>query len=246
MTGCSLKYQKLNDETCMLRQQLIELSRTVNELTRSVRPDSVFPNQQQNSSLVYAPATNRQTGEPKEPYFVGHTKPAFSFHIAKTSLSRMGIATDSPLPPSDPESLAASPRGPTPEPEAWPTETYLETDCLLSFSVEEVVRLIEVFQEEVESMYPLLSSAELAANAQSIMKFVRDPSEAAISGAKVGIRDVQTLKMAISTAIVIEARCKNDLSTKMVDSVEERVCRISGYPLLGLKELQLWTMLVIL
>ncbi|KAH8587357.1 hypothetical protein B0O99DRAFT_400740 [Bisporella sp. PMI_857] len=246
------KYQKLTDETYVLRQQLTALSRTVNELTRSVQPNSLFPTEQQNANPVYAPATSRQTGEPQEPYFVGHTNPAFSFRIARTSLSEMGIATDLPQPPSDPESLAASPRVSGSEQESWVTETCVETDdCLLNFSVEEVIRLIEVFQEEVESMYPLISSAELAANARSIMKFARDASRAvAFDGmnpprAKIGLRDVQMLKIAISTAIVIEARCKNDLSTKMVDSVEERVCRVSGYPILGLKELQLWTMLSI-
>ena len=109
----------------------------------------------------------------------------------------MGIATDAPLPPSGPESLAASPRGPTPEQESWPTETCLETDCLLNFAVEEVVRLIEVFHEEVGSVYPLLSSVELAENALGIIRFVRDLSEGAAfdgvspSKPKVEIRDVQ-------------------------------------------------------
>ncbi|PVH71918.1 fungal-specific transcription factor [Cadophora sp. DSE1049] len=247
----SSAYQKSLEETSSLREQVAALTRIVDEITRSGQSRSLVSKLQDNHNPVYAPATNQETGEPKESYFVGHTKPAFSLGIARTSLGQMGIATELPPLPSTPESLAASADLPTPKLKLSAAGSDLEKDCLLSISMEEVVRLIGVFEDEVESLYPLLSCKEMAVNAHLIMNFAKDPSKSTASEAgkfsrvNIGIRDVQMLKMVISTAIVTEARCKNDLSTKMVDEVEEGVCKISGYSFLGLKELQLWAMLSI-
>ncbi|KAH8723114.1 hypothetical protein GQ44DRAFT_741244 [Phaeosphaeriaceae sp. PMI808] len=236
----SSRYQHLIDEISILRQQVTELCSTVGQLTRFLQPEPLSPSRQHNRSHEYEPAERRGTGEPKEPHFVGHTRPAFSLGIARSSLTLMGIATNTLMPSSCPDSLAASPAS---EQEHWPAEAGLGSDCLLSFTILEI--------EDVESVYPFLSSDELAGNARGILNFVRSTSEGGASdklrpsGAKIGIRDVQALRLALSTVIVIEACSKSELSNNMVESIERDLCNISGYSTLGLKELQLWTMLSI-
>ncbi|OIW24790.1 hypothetical protein CONLIGDRAFT_106772 [Coniochaeta ligniaria NRRL 30616] len=248
-------YQQLSHQLSLLQQQVASLASSMRELTQPAfhaRADSaplVLPQQQ--ASPVYSTITRRERSSgPREPQFVGPTRSAFSFRIAETSLSRMGVAADLGPPPSAPESAAGSPRRPCSELDPGLGSALLRADSdfdpLLSFSPHEILRLLDVFQEEVDSVYPFLQINELAANIPQILDFVRHPeagtSQPHINEARQ--KDAHILKVAIATAIVIEAHGRNAQSTELVDSVESRSNMISRVNV-DLKEVQTAMMLSI-
>jgi hypothetical protein len=107
-----------------------------------------------------------------------------------------------------------------------------------------------VFQEEVESVYPCIDSGYLAANAPKILEYGRN-SETALQSDMApeprqfdfSYKDFQLAKVALATAIVIEAHGKRENSTQMVESVERSVSRISK-PAGDVKDLQILIVLV--
>ncbi|GKT61574.1 fungal specific transcription factor [Colletotrichum tofieldiae] len=78
----------------------------------------------------------------------------------------MGISAQDPVTAAASESLAPT-RYPTPE-QSEPSRWALGTDVLLTISLEEFIRLLEVFEEEVEIVYPFIDTRELIANAIAI------------------------------------------------------------------------------
>lgn len=205
----------------------------------------------QHPSPHYIGSASQRLGEPREPQFVGPTRSAFSFNIAESSLARMGIPTDTSAPVSGAPSISASSREQTPELNSRSTAVEYEPDCLLAFSNGEVVRLLETYQEEVVSVHPFMDVKELVASAPHILHYVRITQQprAAIPGVdaigpKIGKKDVHILKLAIATAVIHESHGRNHLATKLVESVEPDVCRISNDTEVQLKDLQIMTMLV--
>lgn len=238
---CSLQLQKLSDEIAILRQQ-------VKDLAGSIRGAGVDGSHHALSPNYIRPSAKAQsTAEPREPQFVGPTRSAFSFRIAETSLTRMGFPTDVSVPMSGVGSPAASPRDQTPDVDLQPHSPQPPRDLLQDFALDEVARLLDVFQEEVESVYPFINTKELISNAPHILEYARARQHAMIDSPDsmgVGKKDVHILSIAVATGIVIEAHGNNDLSTKLVDSVELDVCRISRATEVDLQDLQIMTMLV--
>lgn len=115
-------------------------------------------------------------------------------------------------------------------------------------NLSEFARLIRVFQEEVESVYPCLDTNYLISNAPEVIRLgqlskdstqnITDRQDSCI-----GLKDLQLARIAIATAMVIEGHGKSDNSTAMVISVERSVMSILQ-PSSGLKDLQLLILLV--
>lgn len=246
----------LENEIGLLREEVAALTSAFKEVAgnhmlshnrgRSASENSPTP--------TYAPMEISRVLDPKAPQFVGHTGSAFSLNIAKTSLARMGIPTDSSALTSAPESPRARSEFPEcrdPPPAAPDAQSGRGTvDPLLSLPLEEIVRLLEVFHEEVDSVYPFVSSTAMAAATQDIINFVRGMTgtsgqqQPGITPGGVGLKDVWILKMALASAIVIEAHGKNELSQALLDSVEPELCRISHGHNVDLKKLQATTLMV--
>lgn len=111
-----------------------------------------------------------------------------------------------------------------------------------------MARLLGVFEEEVESVYPFIDIVELASRAQQILDFIRSGKSSTDEVREemqlpVNARDVEMAKVAISTALAVEAHGKSQLSATIAEAVERDVSRISS-PQVELKEIQLLTMLV--
>lgn len=248
----------LENEISLLREQVAALTSTLKEATgnhtwshstgRSVSENSPTP--------TYAPMAISRVLDPKAPQFVGHTGSAFSLNIAKTSLARMGIQTDSGASNSAPESPRARSESPEHQ-DLPPTGPHAQhepgaVDPLLSLPLEEIVRLLEVFHDEVDSVYPFVSSTAMAAATHDIIDFVRGRAgtpaqqQSDLTSGAVGLKDVWILKMALASAIVIEAHGKNDLSQALLDSVEPDLCRISHGHDVDLRKLQATTLMVII
>lgn len=177
---------------------------------------------------------------PKEAGFVGPTRSAFSIEIGERSLTRMGIPTyDEANGVSDPQS---------PESSSANAEDTLNVDFWQRCTVDEVHRLISIFEEEVGVVYPCFESTSLASQAAHILRWgrrgeVEDAPSPEVTNKEFGLKDFQLAKVAIATAIVTEEQGKNDHSNVMVESVERSVSRILK-PASNLKDLQLLAALV--
>lgn len=187
------------------------------------------------------PTVRRRGAIPEQPCFVGPTRSAYSIQIGERSLTQMGIPRFEQLPASVPPSRVGSPK-------LHSATATLDEAFWQRCDAHEVARLLSVFQEEVESVYPCIDTDYLVVWAGDLLTWGRfreeipmtdvDPKSEAVT-----FKDFQLAKVAIATAIVIEAHGKNENSTLMVESVERRVSRIMK-PTCDLKDLQLLAILV--
>ncbi|CAI0642855.1 unnamed protein product [Colletotrichum noveboracense] len=241
----SLPNDVIMDEISMLREQVASLANTVGRLAsdKSRQTSSNSPSSQRHMSIH--DTSSPQVQEPKQPQFVGPTRSAFSLKVAETSLTRMGISAQTPLPSGVCESLAPT-RYPTPE-QSEPALSVPGTDVLLTMPLDEVVRLLEVFQEEVETVYPFLDTGELVSKAAEIRCFIEDsPDRPATAGPPaVDIKDVILAKVAIATSIVVEAHGKNHASNKLVEPLKHLIYQLSIDAQADLKVIQIMTMISI-
>lgn len=109
-----------------------------------------------------------------------------------------------------------------------------DTDVLMTLGAGEIQRLLEVFNEEVQSVYPFVDVAQLS---EKVVSVIESPEENTL-------KDVQAIKLAVATAVVVEAQGPTNISKRLLDDVEPVICRISGEAFIDLQELQLMIMLV--
>ncbi|OOQ90858.1 fungal specific transcription factor domain-containing protein [Penicillium brasilianum] len=242
-------YKQLSDDVASLRRELTALTATVKSLLERVPAQSSVADCRtpcaQPTCRVYNSTTSLRSGQPREPQFVGPTRSAFSFNIAETALTRMGILTDQHI--STAQSSNASSREPTPEPSLEvPAATFCsESDCLLSFSDVEVARLIGVYQEEVVCCHPILDTELLVLNFPHILQLARHPDRLEDISPKLDTKDVHMLRIVIATAITTEPQGKGELCDKLIAAVEQDVGSISSTSEVELKDIQIMAMLSI-
>lgn len=175
---------------------------------------------------------------PKQPQFVGPTRSAYSFEVGERSLTDMGIPSFDVPPPSRPQSAAGSPRDTPPDTDFWKR-------CTAS----EVLRLLEVFEEEIESVYPCIDSRALGASAAEILEYGRlEEGGCEVVGPTrqeqgLGLKDFQIAKLAIAIAIVIEGHGSNEDSQMLVESVMDGVSWVRSADV-DLNDIQLLAILV--
>ncbi|KID82884.1 Casein kinase II, regulatory subunit [Metarhizium guizhouense ARSEF 977] len=230
--------QALGDELAKLRQQVTDLSRTVDELKHQSPGARTTIASHFDVVAARSPSNTSKDNVPKHPQFVGPTRPSYGLVIAERSLTRMGI----PASPSPSPSGAPSPAEPE---QAEATDVEFWAEC----SPEEMARLLAVFEEEVESVYPFINILELAARSEQILRVIRDPSlldEAPrdVHEPPLTWTDVRLAKLAVATGIAIEAHGKNDLCAAIAESVVAVTARISRTEV-ELKGIQLLMMLSI-
>jgi hypothetical protein len=223
-----------------LSQQVIALQNQVNALTSALQDVSQrLPHitlSSTKSTPQGHPSTYRKDirnvhNEPREPQFVGPTRSAYSFQIAENSLTGMGI---------EPNATGAS----TPAESPSETEPVVESEhlspgvedveVLASLGIAEVQRLLDVYNEEIQSVYPFIDVNELSTKAVSVFQ---TPGENTL-------KDVQAIKLAVASSVAIEAQGLNNISKKLIDEVEPVICRVSGEAFIDIQELQLMIMLV--
>ena len=237
--------ESLGQNVKTLRRQVADLIETVSDLKTRIdlAPDGIRRAASDFTGPYSSPsqrdAQSQRVEVPQQPQFVGPTRSAYSIEIGERSLNRMGI------PPNDPGSLSTPP---SPVLAAQQT-TALDTSFWQRCNKEEIVRLIDVFDDEVSSVYPCLDTQDLVATAAEIISWGRsrevDQLETPGGGdASVNeFKNFQIAKVVIATALVLEEHGKNDYSTRMVESAERSVSRILK-PTCHLKDLQLLVILV--
>ncbi|OHE97363.1 fungal specific transcription factor [Colletotrichum orchidophilum] len=236
----------LRSELSMLREQVATLANTVGKLAsdKSRQATSTSPGSQQQPSLHDNSSAHGEQ-EPKQPQFVGPTRSAFSLKVAETSLTRMGISAHDPITTAVSESLAPT-RYPTPE-RSETSQWAPGTDILLTVPLEEFVRLLEVFEEEVEIVYPFIDTRDVISKAVDIRAFVEENTDcmAPISGAGVDIKDVILAKVAIAISMVVEAHGKNHASSRLVEPVKHFIYQLTLDAEADLKVIQIMAMISI-
>ncbi|KAL2879028.1 hypothetical protein SGCOL_005727 [Colletotrichum sp. CLE4] len=237
----------LRSELSMLREQVATLASTVGKLAsdKNRQGTSASPGSQQQMSL-HDNSSVQGEQEPKQPQFVGPTRSAFSLKVAETSLTRMGISAHDPVTTAVSESLAPT-RYPTPE-QSEPSLWAPGTDILLTIPLEEFVRLLEVFEEEVEIVYPFIDTREMISKAADIRAHVEANTDytapGAIPGVSVDIKDVILAKVAIAISMVVEAHGKNHSSSKLVEPVKHLIYQLTLDAEADLKVIQIMAMIV--
>ncbi|KAK7439459.1 fungal specific transcription factor [Colletotrichum acutatum] len=237
----------LRSELSMLREQVATLANTVGKLAsdKSRQGMSASPGSQQQMSL-HDNSSVQGEQEPKQPQFVGPTRSAFSLKVAETSLTRMGISAQDPVTAAVSESLAPT-RYPTPE-QSEPPQWAPGTEILLTLPLEEFVRLLEVFEEEVEIVYPFIDTREMISKAADIRAYVEANTDFVVPGATssagVDIKDVILAKVAIAISMVVEAHGKNQSSSKLVEPVKHLIYQLTLDAEADLKVIQIMAMIV--
>ncbi|KAI3556950.1 fungal specific transcription factor [Colletotrichum abscissum] len=238
----------LRSELSMLREQVATLANTVGKLAsdKSRQGMSASPGSQQQMSL-HDNSSVQGEQEPKQPQFVGPTRSAFSLKVAETSLTRMGISAQDPVTAAVSESLAPT-RYPTPE-QSEPPQWAPGTDILLTMPLEEFVRLLEVFEEEVEIVYPFIDTREMISKAADIRAYVEANTDCmapgTMTGGSVDIKDVILAKVAIAISMVVEAHGKNLSSSKLVEPVKHLIYQLTLDAEADLKVIQIMAMISI-
>lgn len=160
-----------------------------------------------------------RTGAHRQPQFVGHTRPAFSFDVARNSLKDMGLTNDT-------TSFSGAA---TPEPDLRDTNAQ---DCIASdialwnLGETEIVRLICVFDDEVNPVYPFVDIPKLIEQAKSQFGDPQHPHRPPFRmGVSTAVEqqprtETMVLRMVVAVGKVIESLGVNDLSKQLVTSVE--------------------------
>jgi len=168
--------------------------------------------------------------KPKPPKFHGPTSSVFNLGVAKSTLQTMGItgaedaADDVGTTDGTP---AASPPAATP---AMPTTPlHASKDVLWSVGKDEALRLIQVWDDEMGCMYPVLDVDNLAHHTGLLYKFMDAARrtglmEATLPGADAIYDDqTQTLKLVLAIACTLEGSGKSELGKKLFESVRDHL-----------------------
>lgn len=242
-----------DDEVKLLQEQVRRLTDCVNDLQNKMQmqataaPDTSSP--QKDRAYI---TEKKDSSQPHQPLFVGHTRSQYSLDVAKTSLVEKGLSSDAAMQSSIIPSAMPSPRAQSPELAVDGAQTSNSDgtgDPLLSFSGIEIARLIGVFQEEVEAIYPFVNGGQLADRLGETLGKLKDAAHETTSGAgarldQSTLGDIRVLKTIVAVAVVIEAHGRNDLSKRLIDSSGQNVARITESPSVDMRDLQSLAVLV--
>jgi hypothetical protein len=186
---------------------------------------------------------------PTQPQFIGPTSSAYNFTMANNTLRMMGIQPNEQDSSSTADSALPS-RCPSPQ---LPTDSdLLIKDPLLSIGLSETYRVLQVYKEEFNPLYPFLPMDEIHALIPSIYERInQEPESGCVCNADnqdavVSTKDIKVLKMVIASSLVLEACGKSSLAQRLVDSVEGGIARGARQVEVDLQELQILTMIVCL
>ncbi|KAL8849644.1 MAG: hypothetical protein Q9221_005411 [Calogaya cf. arnoldii] len=155
--------------------------------------------------------------------FQGPTSSAFN--IAKSSLQTMGV-TDPSLtegqvqdyedPTSSHQRHASNPLEPS----------QYAKDPIWIISKDEAIRLCQVYDEEIGIMYPMLDMDRIVKNADKLFTFTEAATKTGLIDRSMPSADsmhgpeIDTLKMILATALVLEGGGQSDLGSALFDTVK--------------------------
>lgn len=182
--------------------------------------------------------------ERKEVQFVGTTRPAFALNVARATLSVVDETPDDDDDTSSSEGEAndgpISPLTHSPEANSAHSSTH---DPLLRMPLSAVYRLMDVFNQEVEPIYPLLDTSALRSRAAEMIKQFEEEYSLKFDG-RLSQKDIHLLKIVLATALALENQGKTELSSQLISSFEDDALRITSPSDVDLQESQVLAIMV--
>lgn len=183
-----------------------------------------FLDQTSFSSVMAMPAWPQVTdatslARPKHPHCFGQASPAFAFKMANYSLKNMGITLGTKAGEQDISNLdSALPR------DVLSTSVMERaSDPLWQLQGEEALRLIALYDDEVNSVYPIIDIPRITGHVGQIYR-----NSTFSLGSDTRLSDANTLteteldilKLVLAISLVIEGKGTTDLGACLVDSVQ--------------------------
>ncbi|KAI4596761.1 hypothetical protein KJ359_005104 [Pestalotiopsis sp. 9143b] len=173
--------------------------------------------------------------ERKEVQFVGTTRPAYALNVAKATLSVVDESSDhSGTEDDDSIPLEQSPID----------ARDLPQDPLLAMSLSTIYRLLDIFRDEVEPVYPLLETSNLRSQTPEMLKHFEQEYSLPFDG-RISQKDIHLLKIVLATALVLDNHEKTELSARLISSFEDDALRITSPSDVDLQEAQIFAIMSI-
>ncbi|KZF26348.1 hypothetical protein L228DRAFT_242807 [Xylona heveae TC161] len=158
----------------------------------------------------------------RTPRFQGPTSSAFGFDVARSSLQTMGITSPEDIGPD-----GALPRNalPAPSPPHSPIKIHSTKDPIWGLSRQDVMRLCQVYEEEVGVMYPVLSIDFLMRHANLLYTFIEAAARSGFAQPSLPGADqlqdkyTNVLKMVLATALMIEGDGQSEVGERLYETV---------------------------
>jgi hypothetical protein len=178
--------------------------------------------------------------------FIGPTSSAFGFSIAHSTLNSMGLQVDLPDGDAPMDDSALPTRSNTPEFQRGHSRS---SDILCSIPIPEILRLLQVYKDEVGAVYPFIDVADYVGQAHVLHRSLRDaPNHSPLDNGNqistVDNKDVRLLKMMVAIALVLEGLGQSTLGQELADSVAFAIGRSAREVDIDFKELQILTISV--
>lgn len=240
----------MESEISTLQQQVNGLLVAMKQMQSQYPPPVSVPDENALFAGTPKSASNLSNSKPpsktKNPQFPGPTSSAFSFNVANSTLHSMGLQAD--LQNNDPPIDSTLPtRLNTPEPV---TSHMSFSDPLLSISVSEILRLLQVYKEEIGVIYPFIHVENIVAQVEHIYDGLQVPNNMRNPGngnqvvAETDNKNTRLLKMIVATALVVEGLGRSTLGQQLVESVEFAIGRSARDVIVDFTELQILTISV--
>ncbi|KAI4284984.1 MAG: hypothetical protein L6R38_000999 [Xanthoria sp. 2 TBL-2021] len=223
--------QSLQDQVQRLYSELNASQNVQQDSSASPYPDpSSYPHQ---PSMIQAQpqgpyhATSPATGPSRVRHrrFQGPTSSAFNIDVAKSSLQTMGL-TDPSLTEGqvhDYDDSTSPHQRQTSNPLA---PSQYAKDPIWSIGKDEAIRLCRVYDEEIGIMYPMLDMDQIVKKADKLFTFTEAATKTGLIDRSIPSADsmhgpeVDTLKMILATALILEGGGQSDLGSALFDTVK--------------------------
>ncbi|KAK5405216.1 hypothetical protein LTR06_008911 [Exophiala xenobiotica] len=243
---------QMNDKIHMLQEQIEMLMGDSRLPPSSFRPsiqdrDSGFTDAGTVSTerlSAGARPSQRKRKARGHPGHLGSTSNAFSLGRARSSLQNMGVQLESD---SADDGLTSSLTTPCRTPRSSESRQPL-SPALSLISLTEVIRLIDLYEEETGTIYPFLDVDQIKACAHrtyASVRSYRNPSvypTTELEVQKSADDDVDIMKMAIAIALAIEGHGLSKMGERLAEEVElsvDKGIRLTKPDIRGLKVLAL-------
>ncbi|RMZ81074.1 hypothetical protein DV738_g2474, partial [Chaetothyriales sp. CBS 135597] len=233
----SAEFQQLKQTITTLQDQVQDLYAQLSEL-RTTAPHPVFADvdlgfspggtlrrrrsQSGSATRILPPLVSPKPRPPQRvlPAFVGPTSSAYGFNVAKSTLQTMGI-TNSGLEDgavSRERSQAAS-----------PVLVHPQKDPLWEVELKEVLRLLDVFEEEIGITYPVYGMDKLAKHATLLYKFIDASRRQGLvqpllpGDDTLDDDDTTVLKMVLACTLALEGNGRSVLGSRFFESAKPAI-----------------------
>jgi hypothetical protein len=161
--------------------------------------------------------TDQSTTKHHQPHFLGPTRPAYAFNIARASLQGTDVSPDD-LASNFPSSPTSDIHEQTPRSNACIRDSV--RDPLRTISKAKVIQLLSVYAEDVSPVYPIFDAQALISQTQANLDgWLATGDQAGGSD----YLDISLVRVAVATAQCFESMGTNEFSRQLISLVEAEV-----------------------